>query len=203
MSTDDLPKQPIPVARLRSRAPNPFDLAPDAAACAAIAADLDICGLRKLRFAGEIRGLSGAALDVAIERVLAHFELEAVAARLVGNLSKGYQQRVSLAQAFLHDPPLLIVDEPTSGLDPLHQEAVRDVIRAAHRQRTILLCTHDLDEARRLADRVAVLHRGRLVALGPAREVLAGDDLTRLFDPHSGEAREDAPRFGEAREDAP
>ncbi|NNL67538.1 MAG: ABC transporter ATP-binding protein [Myxococcales bacterium] len=147
---------------------------------------------RFLRFAGEIRGLSGAALDAAIERVLAHFELESVARRLVGNLSKGYQQRVSLAQAFLHDPPLLIVDEPTSGLDPLHQEAVRDVIRAAHRQRTILLCTHDLDEARRLADRVAVLHRGRLVAVGPAGQVLAGDDLTRLFDPHSGEAR-DAP----------
>jgi len=115
-----------------------------------------------------------------------------VEGRLVGNLSKGYQQRVSLAQAFLHDPPLLIVDEPTSGLDPLHREAVRDVIREARGKRTVLLCTHDLDEARRLTDRAAVLHRGRLVAAGPTAQVLEGSDLSRLFDPRSGEAREEA-----------
>jgi len=139
-----------------------------------------------LRFAGEIRGLSGEALDAAVARSLERFELAAVAGRLVGNLSKGYQQRVSLAQAFLHDPPLLIVDEPTSGLDPLHREAVREVIRDARGRRTVLLCTHDLDEARRLADRVAVLHRGRLVACGPTAQVLDGADLSSLFDPRSG-----------------
>ncbi len=138
---------------------------------------------RFLAFAGEIRGLTGAALEAAIERALERFELGSVAGRIVGNLSKGYQQRVSLAQAFLHDPPLLIVDEPTSGLDPLHQEAVREVIREAHGRRTLLLCTHDLDEARRLTDRVAVLHRGSLVTAGPTAEVLAGDDLAPLFDP--------------------
>lgn len=141
---------------------------------------------RFLRFAGEIRGLSGGTLEAAIDRALQRFELQSVAGRVVGNLSKGYQQRVSLAQAFLHDPALLIVDEPTSGLDPLHQEAVRSVIRAAHGRRTILLCTHDLDEARRLTDRVAVLHEGRLVATGPTHEVLAGDDLAPLFDPGAG-----------------
>lgn len=147
---------------------------------------------RLLQFAGEIRGLWGPRLDEAIERALDRFQLAAVAQRLVGNLSKGYQQRVSLAQAFLHDPPLLIVDEPTSGLDPLHRRAVHQIIRDAHGKRTILLCTHDLDEARRLTDRVAVLHRGRLVATGPTGEVLAGDDLTRLFDPVSGQAHGDA-----------
>jgi len=145
-----------------------------------------------LRFAGEIRGLAGEALDAAIAQALERFELGSVAGRLVGHLSKGFQQRVSLAQAFLHDPPLLIVDEPTSGLDPLHQEAVRDVIRAARGQRTVLLCTHDLHEARSLTDRVAVLHRGGLVALGPTAEVLEGSDLEALFDPQSGEARADA-----------
>ena len=145
-----------------------------------------------LRFAGEIRGLAGEDLADAIERALGRFELESVEGRLVGNLSKGYQQRVSLAQAFLHDPPLLIVDEPTSGLDPLHREAVRDVIREARGKRTVLLCTHDLDEARRLTDRAAVLHRGRLVAAGPTAQVLEGSDLSRLFDPRSGEAREEA-----------
>jgi ABC-2 type transport system ATP-binding protein len=145
-----------------------------------------------LRFAGEIRGLSGDALDAAVARSLERFELAAVAGRLVGNLSKGYQQRVSLAQAFLHDPPLLIVDEPTSGLDPLHREAVREALRDARGRRTVLLCTHDLDEARRLADRVAVLHRGRLVACGPTVQVLDGADLSSLFDPR-------AERMAEAR----
>jgi ABC-2 type transport system ATP-binding protein len=145
-----------------------------------------------LRFAGEIRGLGGAALDAAVARAVERFELEAVEGRIVGHLSKGYQQRVSLAQAFLHDPPLLIVDEPTSGLDPLHQEAVRDVLRAARGRQTVILCTHDLDEARRLTDRVAVLHRGRLIALGPTGDVLDGADLERLFDPASGDAHEEA-----------
>jgi len=145
-----------------------------------------------LRFSGEIRGLAGDALEAAVETSLDRFALRGVADRVVGNLSKGYQQRVSLAQAFLHDPPLLIVDEPTSGLDPLHQEHVRAVIRDARGSQTVILCTHDLDEARRLADRVAVLHRGRLVALGPTAEVLDGADLERLFDPRSGEAREEA-----------
>jgi len=143
-----------------------------------------------LRFAGEIRGLGGDALEAAVARALRRFELEPVAGRVVGHLSKGYQQRVSLAQAFLHDPPLLIVDEPTSGLDPLNQESVRDVIREAQGRQTVILCTHDLHEARRLADRVAVLHRGRCVALGPTGEVLDGADLERLFDPASGEARD-------------
>jgi ABC-2 type transport system ATP-binding protein len=142
-----------------------------------------------LRFAGEIRGLSGLALGAAIDRSLERFELAGVAHRLVGNLSKGYQQRVSLAQAFLHDPPLLIVDEPTGGLDPLHREAVHDVIREARGSRTVLLCTHDLDEARRLSDRVAVLHRGRLVVAGPTAEILDGSDLGRLFDPAGQEGR--------------
>ncbi|MGI9591847.1 MAG: ABC transporter ATP-binding protein, partial [Myxococcota bacterium] len=85
-----------------------------------------------LRFCGGARNLTGDALDAAVERVIERFQLGAVRERLVENLSKGFQQRVSLAQAFLHDPPLLIVDEPTSGLDPLHQESVRDVIRDAH-----------------------------------------------------------------------
>jgi ABC-2 type transport system ATP-binding protein len=146
-----------------------------------------------LRFAGEIRGLAGEALSAAVDTALERFELEGVARRLVGHLSKGYQQRVSLAQAFLHDPPLLIVDEPTSGLDPLNQESVREVIRDARGQRTVILCTHDLNEARQLADRVAVLHRGHLVALGAPGEILDGKDLHPLFDPASGHAREDAP----------
>ena len=141
-----------------------------------------------LRFVGGARGLAGAALDEAVARTLVHFGLETVALRLVGNLSKGYQQRVSLAQAFLHDPPLLIVDEPTGGLDPLQQDEVRALLGSARGRRTVLLCTHDLAEARALAQRVAVLRAGRLVALGPTDEVLGGDDPFALFRPEGGAA---------------
>jgi ABC-2 type transport system ATP-binding protein len=138
-----------------------------------------------LRFAGGARGLAGAALDSAVEHALAELLLEDVAGRLVGNLSKGYQQRVSLAQAFLHDPPLLIVDEPTGGLDPLQQVEVQRLLRAAAGRRTLLVCTHDLAEARALCDRVAVLSAGRVVALGPTAEVLGGPDPLALFAPEA------------------
>jgi ABC-2 type transport system ATP-binding protein len=134
-----------------------------------------------LRFVGGARGLAGATLDAAVEAALARFELGAVAGRLVGNLSKGYQQRVSLAQAFLHDPPLVIVDEPTAGLDPLQQAEVRDALAALRGRRTLLLCTHDLAEARALTSRVAILSRGRLVACGPTARVLGAGDPLALF----------------------
>jgi ABC-2 type transport system ATP-binding protein len=134
-----------------------------------------------LRFLAAVRGIGGAERGRAVERALARFELEAVARRLVGNLSKGYQQRVSLAQAFLHDPPLVIVDEPTGGLDPVQQREVQERLRELRGERTILLCTHDLGEARALASRVAVLHAGRLVAEGPTEAVLGSGDPLALF----------------------
>jgi ABC-2 type transport system ATP-binding protein len=136
-----------------------------------------------LRFAGGARGLAGDALGEAVARVISRFELAPVADRLVGNLSKGYQQRVSLAQAFLHDPPLVIVDEPTGGLDPVQQIAVQDVLAELAGDRTLVLCTHDLLEARRLTSRVAVLAAGRLLREGPTPEVLGGDDPLALFRP--------------------
>jgi ABC-2 type transport system ATP-binding protein len=148
--------------------------------------DLRVRGF--LRFVGGARGLAGEALESAVQATLARFDLAPVERRLVGHLSKGYQQRVSLAQAFLHDPPLVIVDEPTSGLDPLQQGEVRDVLSHLHGHKTVLVCTHDLGEARALADRVAVLNRGRLVALGDTAEVLGDDDPLELFRVITGEA---------------
>jgi ABC-2 type transport system ATP-binding protein len=134
-----------------------------------------------LRFAGGARGLAGDVLRRAIERAVEQFALAEAWRRPIGNLSKGYQQRVNLAQAFLHDPTLLIVDEPTAGLDPLQQDEVRRVLAAAAGARTLLLCTHDLAEARALASRVGVLSRGRLVACGSAEAVLGGADPLALF----------------------
>lgn len=137
--------------------------------------------VRFLRFAGGIRGLAGAQLARAVADALARFDLESVRNRRIGNLSKGFQQRVSLAQAFLHQPTLLIVDEPTSGLDPLQRKDVQDFLSELRGRRTLLLCTHDLDEARALTQRAAILFQGRLVALGPTREILAEGRNLDLF----------------------
>jgi ABC-2 type transport system ATP-binding protein len=89
------------------------------------------------------------------------------------NLSRGMQQKVALARALLTSPVLLLLDEPTTGLDPRSKLEVQNFIRAVRRAHdaTILLCTHDLDEAEALADRIGILHRGELIALGTAEEV--------------------------------
>jgi ABC-2 type transport system ATP-binding protein len=145
-----------------------------------------------LRFCGGARGLAGPPLEAALERVIERFQLSPVTSRLVGNLSKGYQQRVSLAQAFIHDPPLVIVDEPTGGLDPLQQREVQQMLRGLSGERTILLCTHDLLEAEALASRVGVLHAGRLLAEGPTQELLGSENVMAFFHPdaaHDGAAR--------------
>ena len=139
-----------------------------------------------LRFAGGARSLAGETLRNAVDEALHRFELADVANRLIGHLSKGFQQRVSLAQAFLGNPPLVIVDEPTIGLDPIQQEEVRGVLRALRGQRTLILCTHDLGEARDLTDRVAILHRGKLVAAGPTSEVLGNGDALPFFRGENG-----------------
>jgi ABC-2 type transport system ATP-binding protein len=141
-----------------------------------------------LRFAGAVHGLRGDALDAAIERVLDRFALAALSERIVGNLSKGTQQRVSLAQAFLHEPTLLIADEPTSGLDPAQQSDVRALLAELRGRRTVILCTHQLEEARALAGRVGVLRRGRLEALGTPEAVLGADAPLHLFRPEPGRA---------------
>ncbi len=134
-----------------------------------------------LRFVAGARGLPRGEADLRVASVLERFALEAVAERPLGHLSKGFQQRVNLAQAFLHDPPLVLVDEPTGGLDPLQQAEVRRVLRGLRGERTLIVCTHDLAEARELTERVAVLHRGRLVALGETGSVLGGGDPLALF----------------------
>jgi len=108
--------------------------------------------------------------------------------RRIGVLSKGFRQRVALAQALLHDPALLVVDEPTVGLDPAQQIELRRIISGFRGTHTVLLCTHQLQEAEAICDRVALLDRGRLAALATSEEIRAGGNLERLFLAHVGHA---------------
>ena len=135
-----------------------------------------------LRFAAGARGLRGAEARHAVEEALERFGLEGVARRTLGRCSQGMQQRAALAQACLGDPPLLLVDEPTAGLDPLQRDAVHAQLAERSHPRTLLLCTHDLDEARALCDRVVVLREGRCVAAGSPSQLLGGDALALFAD---------------------
>jgi ABC-2 type transport system ATP-binding protein len=112
------------------------------------------------------------------------------------DLSRGMQQKVALARALLTQPILLLLDEPTTGLDPRSKLEVQDFIREVRQvhDATILLCTHDLDEAETLADRIGILDGGRLIALAPADELKAqygGETLEEAFFSATGKAFED------------
>ncbi|HEY8348145.1 MAG TPA: ABC transporter ATP-binding protein [Symbiobacteriaceae bacterium] len=117
-----------------------------------------------LTFAAALRGVPARLRRDRVEAVLRQLGLQGVAGRLVGNLSRGYQQRVSLAQAIVHDPPVLVLDEPTVGLDPVQIAEVRDLIRELGRNRTVILSSHILPEVEQLCTRVLVMDRGRVIA---------------------------------------
>ncbi|MEZ4384576.1 MAG: ABC transporter ATP-binding protein [Nannocystaceae bacterium] len=117
-----------------------------------------------LTFIAEIRGVHDA--RAAIDRVVPKTGIAEVLAKPIGKLSKGFRQRVGMAQALLHDPEVLILDEPTSGLDPLQIREVRALIRDLGRDKTILLSTHILQEVEAVADEVVVIREGRVVFTG-------------------------------------
>ncbi len=123
----------------------------------------DLTVRRYLGFVAGVRGLRGGAARRAVDEALARCHLGEVADRLTGKLSKGYRQRVGLAQALLGDPEVLVLDEPTVGLDPVQTVELRELIRGLV-GRTVLISTHVLSEASQLCSRVVILARGRLVA---------------------------------------
>lgn len=118
-----------------------------------------------LRFVGRIKGVTGRALPAALDRVVGSCGLGEVRFRLIGNLSKGYRQRVGLAQALIHDPPVVILDEPTVGLDPKQIIEVRELIRGLGGAHTVILSTHILPEVTATCQRVVIIHEGRVVAV--------------------------------------
>ncbi|MGH7150401.1 MAG: ABC transporter ATP-binding protein, partial [Planctomycetota bacterium] len=115
-----------------------------------------------LDFVGSVRGIAAGDRRGALDRVVGACALEGVMKKQVGELSRGYRQRVGLAQALLHDPPILVLDEPTSGLDPNQIVEIRGLIRSLASRKTILLSTHILPEVRETCRRVLILHEGRI-----------------------------------------
>ncbi len=124
-----------------------------------------------LEFWGALYGLRGPALVAAVRRVITGCGLAEVDRRPLRELSKGFRQRLGLAQALLHDPELVFLDEPTAGLDPLHVRELRAMIRSFAGDKTIVLCTHILSEVEAVCDHVLILDRGRCVLQGALAEL--------------------------------
>lgn len=124
-----------------------------------------------LRYVAELRGLPWAERLSRVGDVLVQLELTDREGQRIGALSKGLRQRVGLAQALVHDPPVLLLDEPTSGLDPHQIEGVRRLITRLAEAHTVLLSTHVLQEVAALCDRVLVLHKGELTGDGTRQEL--------------------------------
>ena len=134
-----------------------------------------------LRFVAKLRNVRRAAVDDAVDHVVEVCGLSSMEGRICGQLSKGYRQRVGLAQALIHDPPVLVLDEPTIGLDPRQIHEIRELIRGLAGKRTIVLSTHILPEVSQICDRVVIINDGRLVLEEQLSEIPAGTSLEEVF----------------------
>ncbi len=132
-----------------------------------------------LEFAADMRGLKGDSAKRQIKRAVEQTSLGDVIGKEIRALSKGFRQRVGLAQALVHEPPILILDEPMSGLDPNQAIEVRDVIKTVGKERTVVLSTHNLAEVQVTCDRVLIISRGKIVA----------DDTPKSLSDRAGRAR--------------
>ncbi len=135
---------------------------------------LDMYVHEYLHFSGRFYGLRGKALKAATTRVVDMCQLTPEQNKKIGQLSKGYRQRVGLAQALLHEPEVLILDEPTTGLDPNQIVEVRQLIKDISKGRTVLFSTHIMQEVQAICDRVIIINHGRLVADDTLSNLLAG-----------------------------
>src|SRR5690348_6393451 len=125
---------------------------------------LEMETIEYLRFVGRLKGLAGVELDKQVAYVIDRCALGDVKTRLLGKLSKGYRQRVGLAQAIIHNPDVLILDEPTSGLDPKQINETRELIKSLAGDHTIILSTHILPEVEQTCEQVIIINKGKLVA---------------------------------------
>jgi ABC-2 type transport system ATP-binding protein len=129
-----------------------------------------------LAFIGNIHQLQY--LDKRVQEVIEWVGLQTEAHKKIQELSKGYQQRVGIALAIIHDPKILILDEPTSGLDPNQRDEIRDLIKSLQKDRIILFSSHILSEVEAICDRVLLIHQGKLASDSPMNEI---KDLEKFF----------------------
>jgi ABC-2 type transport system ATP-binding protein len=137
---------------------------------------LDMNVLEYLEYSAKLYGLGTDVLPGRLREMVEVCGLREVRHKDIGELSKGYRQRVGLAQAMIHDPEVLILDEPTSGLDPNQIVEIRNLIRQLGRAKTVILSTHILSEVQATCDRIIIIHQGGIVADG------SPDDLQRNFE---------------------
>lgn len=135
-----------------------------------------------LRYCGAARGMSSGLLAERLDFVAAKCSLGEVWGKPISKLSRGYKQRVGMAQALLHDPKVLILDEPTSGLDPNQTFQVRDLILSLAKTKTILLSTHILTEVKAVCSRVLLINKGRLILDGTIQDMEGNEhDMEQHF----------------------
>jgi len=133
-----------------------------------------------LRFVCELREVERKAIAAHIKEIMATCGLTEVAKRLVGHLSKGFRQRVGVAQALCGNPPVIVLDEPTVGLDPRQVVEIRELIRQLGKNHTVIFSSHLLSEIQQLCQRVIILHKGRVIREADMAELTDGGDKVRL-----------------------
>lgn len=141
-------------------------------------ADMDVTGY--LGFCAQVRGIPGRRRSAAVERVVSDCDLGAVRRKRIGHLSKGYRQRVGIAQALIHDPSVLILDEPTSGLDPNQIRDMLALITNLGQERTVIHSTHILHEVEATSSRVLIINHGRIVAQGAPGALISAASATTV-----------------------
>ncbi|GAB4255009.1 MAG: ATP-binding cassette domain-containing protein [Saprospiraceae bacterium] len=127
--------------------------------------------LEYLEFSAAIQGVPKAAIPERVRKMVQVCGLDVEKHKTIGELSKGYRQRVGLAQALIHDPEILILDEPTTGLDPNQIIEIRELIKDIGKQKTVILSTHILPEVEATCDRILIINKGRIVADGTAESL--------------------------------
>ena len=124
-----------------------------------------------LKFIGRLNGINAKALKSRVSEMIEKCGLRKEQNKLIGALSKGYRQRVGLAQTLIHDPDVLILDEPTTGLDPNQITEVRELIKGISKEKTVILSTHIMQEVQAICDKVVIINEGKIVADGPLDEL--------------------------------